>query len=135
MTELKESDMVPRFGIVALAAALATAAASPAMAHHSFAMFDRARHVTLAGTIKSFQFANPHSSIELTVMTPAGGTEEWTIEALSPNVLIRSGWKRSSLVAGQKVTVVFNPMRDGSHGGRLVSVMLPDGATLSAGEA
>ena len=125
--------MVSKFGIAALAASMAAVAASPAMAHHSFAMFDRAKQVTLAGTIKSFQYSNPHSWVELIVMTPAGGTEDWTIEALSPNVLSRSGWKKSSLVAGQKVKVVINPMRDGSHGGNLVSVTLPDGVTLGGG--
>lgn len=125
--------MASRFGIVALAAYLTVALPSPAMAHHSFAMFDRAKTVTLVGTVKNFQFTNPHSWIQLTVMTPAGTAEEWTIEALSPNVLVRSGWKRTSLEAGQKVKVVFNPMRDGTHGGRLISATLPSGVTLSAG--
>ena len=64
---------------------------------------------------------------------PDGGEEEWTIEALSPNVLIRSGWKRTSLVPGQKVTLLIYPMRDGSHGGNLISVTLPDGVTLGGG--
>jgi hypothetical protein len=66
-------------------------------------------------------------------MTPAGGADDWTIEALSPNVLSRSGWKRNSLLPGQKVTLVINPMRDGTHGGNLVSVTLPNGVTLGGG--
>ena len=125
--------MVSKIAIVALAACLAAAAASPASAHHSFAMFDKNKQVTLVGTIKDFQFTNPHSWIQLVVMTPDGGEEEWTIEALSPNVLIRSGWKRTSLVPGQKVTLLIYPMRDGSHGGNLISVTLPDGVTLGGG--
>ena len=125
--------MVTKIGIVALASCLAAAAASPAVAHHSFAMFDKSKQLTLLGTVKAFQFTNPHSWIELLVTTPAGGEEEWTIEALSPNVLVRSGWKRNSLEPGQKVTVSIYPMRDGSHGGNLISVILPDGVTLGGG--
>ncbi len=125
--------MVTKIGIVALAACLAAAAASPAVAHHSFAMFDKSKQLTLLGTVKAFQFTNPHSWIQLVVMTPAGGEEEWTIEALSPNVLVRSGWKRNSLEPGQKVTVSIYPMRDGTHGGNLISVILPDGVTLGGG--
>ena len=125
--------MVSKFGIVALAACLSAAAASPAWSHHSFAMFDKAKQVTLEGTVKDFQYSNPHSWIQLVVMTPAGAEEEWTIEALSPNVLSRSGWKRTSLVPGQKVTLLIYPMRDGSHGGNLISVTLPDGVTLGGG--
>ena len=125
--------MVSKIGSLALAGCLAAAAASPVVAHHSFAMFDKNKQVTLVGTIKDFQFTNPHSWIQLVVMTPDGGEEEWTIEALSPNVLIRSGWKRTSLVPGQKVTLLIYPMRDGSHGGNLISVTLPDGVTLGGG--
>jgi hypothetical protein len=118
-----------------LAACLAAAGASPALAHHSFAMFDNSKQVTLVGTVKQFQYSNPHSWIQLVVTTPSGGTDEWTIEALSPNVLGREGWKRNSLLAGQKVTVLLHPLRDGTHGGNLISVTLPDGVTLGGGAA
>jgi hypothetical protein len=112
---------------------MVAAAASPAWAHHSFAMFDRSKQVSLVGTVKSFQYTNPHSWIQLVVMTPAGNADEWTIEALSPNVLSRDGWKKNSLVPGQKVTVLISPLRDGTHGGNLISVTLPDGVTLGGG--
>jgi hypothetical protein len=125
--------MVSKIGSLALAASLAVAAASPALAHHSFAMFDRAKQVTLVGTVKDFQYTNPHSWLYLVVMTPSGSADEWTIEALSPNVLSRAGWKKNSLAAGQKVTVSINPLRDGTHGGNLISVTLPDGVTLGGG--
>lgn len=127
--------MAWKIGRLALATSLAAAAASSALAHHSFAMFDRTKQVALVGTVKDFQYSNPHSWIQLVVMTPSGGTDEWTIEALSPNVLGREGWKRNSLLAGQKVTVLINPLRDGSHGGNLISVTLPDGVTLGGGAA
>jgi hypothetical protein len=125
--------MASKIGSLALAVSFAAVAASSALAHHSFAMFDRAKQVTLAGTIKDFQYTNPHSWIYLVVMTPSGGADEWTIEALSPNVLSRAGWKKNSLAAGEKVTVLINPLRDGTHGGNLISVTLPDGVTLGGG--
>jgi hypothetical protein len=125
--------MALKIGRFALAACLAAAAAAPALAHHSFAMFDRSKRVTLVGTVKSFQYTNPHSWVQLVVMKPSGGTDEWTIEALSPNVLSRDGWKKNSLVEGQKVTVVIYPLRDGTNGGNLISVTLPDGVTLGGG--
>ena len=125
--------MVKRIGIVVLAACLAATSASPALAHHSFAMFDRTKQLTLAGTVKGFQYTNPHSWIQLIVKAPAGDEEEWTIEALSPNVLGRSGWKRNSIVPGDKVTLLIYPLRDGRHGGNLISVTLPDGVTLGGG--
>jgi hypothetical protein len=134
-TKSLEDKMARKIGRFALAACLALVAASPALAHHSFAMFDRTKQVTLAGTVKDFQYSNPHSWIQLVVVTPAGGADEWTIEALSPNVLGREGWKKNSLMAGQKVTVLINPLRDGTHGGNLISVTLPDGVTLGGGAA
>ncbi len=125
--------MTSKIARVAVATGLALAAASPALAHHSFAMFDRTKQVALDGTVKDFQYSNPHSWIQLVVMTPSGSADEWTIEALSPNVLGRNGWKKNSLTAGQKVTVLINPLRDGTHGGNLISVTLPDGVTLGGG--
>ena len=110
----------------------ALVAASSASAHHSFAMFDRTKRVTLVGTIKVFQWTNPHSWVQLTV-AGAQGDEEWSIEALSPNVLGRQGWKRNTLNPGDKVSVVINPLRDGSKGGNLVAVTLASGETLGGG--
>ena len=105
-----------------------------AFAHHSFAMFDMSRRVTLTGTVREFQWTNPHSWIELTVMR-GDAKEEWSIEALSPNVLGRQGWKKNKLKAGDPITVVINPMRDDSKGGNLVAVTLADGTTLGGGGA
>ena len=104
------------------------------MAHHSFAMFDYQKEVTLNGTIKEFQWTNPHCVVWV-VIQPAGGgdPQEWSIETTSPGVLTRSGWPRHSLTPGDRVSVVFNPLRDNSHGGGLNSVTLLDtGQTLKA---
>jgi hypothetical protein len=106
----------------AAAAALAGGAAVPAFAHHSFAMFDQTKSMTLEGTVKEFQWTNPHSWVQLMVNDPATGKEvEWSIEGTSPNALARQGWKRTSLKAGDKASIVIHPLKDGTTGGSLVS--------------
>lgn len=91
-------------------------------AHHSFSMFDTGREVTLEGTVKEFQWTNPHSWIQLMVMEPSGKEVEWSIEGSSPNNLARFGWTRTSLKAGDHVQAVIHPLKDGSIGGSLVKV-------------
>jgi hypothetical protein len=114
-------------------AALSAGIVSPLPAHHSFAVYDRSKSVTLTGTVKSFQWTNPHVVIWLLVAPEGGGEpQEWGIETTSPGVLTRSGWSRTSIKTGDKVTVVFYPMHDGSHGGGLNSVTLPSGQKLEA---
>jgi Family of unknown function (DUF6152) len=105
---------------------------SPLSAHHSFAMFDRSQVTSLKGVVKEFQWTNPHSWVQLVVQNDSGATEEWALEALSPNVLGRMGWKRNSLKPGDKITAYFNPTRDGSHGGNLVKVVTADGKTVGS---
>src|SRR3569832_2236734 len=103
--------------------AVVALAAAPAFAHHSFAMFDNQKNVTLDGTVKEFQWTNPHSWIQLVVKDPATGKEvEWSIEGGSPNGLSRSGWKRTSLKSGDKAVAIIHPLKDGTNGGSLVSV-------------
>jgi hypothetical protein len=119
----------------ALLSGLATAAASwPALAHHSFAVYDRTKVLTLKGEVKAFQWTNPHCVIWFVVKPEGGGApQEWGVETTSPGVLTRSGWTRNSLKAGDRVAVEFNPLRDGSHGGGLNSVTLLDtGQKLTA---
>jgi Family of unknown function (DUF6152) len=112
----------------------AAIASWPALAHHSFAVYDRTKTLTLKGNVKTFQWTNPHVVIWLTVKPEGGGEpEEWGIETTSPGVLTRSGWTRNSIKSGDHVAVEFNPLRDGSHGGGLNSVTLLDtGQKLTA---
>lgn len=121
-----------------IAALLLTAiAATTATAHHSFAHFDQTKRITLTGTVKVFQFTNPHSWIYMEVSEegakPDGQPGEWAIEALSPNVLSRNGWKKNTLKPGDEIKVLINPARDGSRLGNLIQVTLPDGRTLGGG--
>jgi hypothetical protein len=124
---MKRSSAV--LGLIAAASLLSAFGAAPALAHHSFAMFDRQKEITLKGTVKEFQWTNPHSFIEIEV-PEAGTINTYSIEMNSPNNLTRQGWKSSSLKPGDKVVLLMNPLRDGSRGGLFVSVQLPDGKVL-----
>jgi hypothetical protein len=110
-----------------IAAAATLAAAGAAWAHHSFAMYDPARPMTLSGTVKEFQWANPHVLLWL-VQDPKPGQKEgdlWTIElSTSPGPLSRIGWTKRSLVPGDKVSVDINPLRSGELGGQFRKVTI-----------
>ena len=103
------------------AGAFALFMASGASAHHSFAMFDFTKNVSLTGEIKEFKWTNPHSWIVVTVADAAGKTTDWQVEGGSPNGLGRQGWKRDSLKVGDKAVVVIHPYKNGISGGCLVS--------------
>ncbi|MBV9770740.1 MAG: hypothetical protein JOZ32_14290 [Bryobacterales bacterium] len=108
-------------------------AARPALAHHSFTMFDMTKRVTLNGTITSFEWTNPHSYIEIDVPDEKGVMKHWSIELGSPSILMQSGWKFNSLKPGEKITLIINPMKSGQAGGFLATATLPDGRVLKNG--
>lgn len=112
-----------------LSTTLLAAATIPGWSHHSGAMFDRTKTTTITGTVSEFNWTNPHSSIKVEVTTN-GKTESWAIEMNSPNNLVREGWKRTTLKAGDKVTLTINPLRDGKPGGWYLGIRLPDGRQL-----
>jgi len=116
--------------IRAQAALLAMAALFPvseASAHHSFAAYDSTRTLTLTATVETFEWANPHAVLQVLAQeNGADAQAEWDIETSSPSILQRFGWKRDSVRRGDRVLVVLNPMKDGSHHGRLHTVTLLD---------
>jgi hypothetical protein len=93
------------------------ALAGPAIAHHSFAMFDPAKVVTLNGTVKEFRWVNPHVSLFVLADHAGGAPDLWSVELTSPGNLTRLGWGRKSINPGDKVVVEVNPLRDGQKGG------------------
>jgi len=113
-----------------LLAALAFAAvAGPAVAHHSYAMFDMQKTVVLDASVTRFKWQNPHAFIEADVAVN-GSSEHWAIEMTSPNNLAQEGWKRSSLKEGDQVRIWVHPLRSGARGGSYAGVRLADGSTL-----
>ena len=107
--------------------------AIPAAAHHSFAMFDASKTVTLEGSVKEFQWTNPHAWIMLNVANQQGQAEQWAIELNGPSGLARDGWKPKTLTPGMSVAVTIHPLRDGSNGGQFLTVKLPDGSQMGRG--
>lgn len=113
-------------------AGILLAVATPAYVHHSGALFDRAKEITLTGTIAEFTWMNPHSYFKVNVPDDKGNLQVWAIEMNGPNNLVRLGWKRTTLKTGDKVTVTINPLRDGQPGGWYRGITLPDGKTLGS---
>jgi hypothetical protein len=113
-----------------LACLLFAVAALPAMAHHSFSMFDDKKEVVLKGAVKEFQWSNPHTWIQLNVTDAAGKVVEWSIEGGSPNLVGRQGWKRNTFKPGDQVEITIHPMRDGQPGGSFMRAVLADGRKL-----
>ena len=114
-----------------LAAALAVVAAGvPAQAHHSFAMFDLQKQVTVSGTVRQFQWTNPHAYIQLVAKDASGNDVEWSLEMGAPMYLYARGWRPGTLKAGQRITVTLNPLRNGRPGGVVRDVTTADGKAI-----
>ena len=114
--------------VVSLTAVLVAAISVPAVAHHSFAMFDAQKTLTLQGTVKELEWTNPHAWLRIMVDDQKVGRPVlWAFEMSSPGRLVTMGMRADSVRAGDKVSVTFHPMRDGSRGGQFMQAKLPDG--------
>ena len=114
--------------VLAVSVALATAA--PASAHHSFAMFDSSREHTVRGTVKEFQWTNPHVWIQVSVPDANGREVVWSIEGSSPNSLRRQGWSSTTFKPGDRISITMNPLKNGDPGGSFVRAIMPDGSNF-----
>jgi hypothetical protein len=121
----------PARALAAIVLSLTTV--TSAAAHHSFAMFDTAKRVTVVGTVTAFEWTNPHVYIELDVPGEKGAVKHWSIELGSPSILMQAGWKFSDVKVGDTLTAVINPLRNGEAGGLLTQVTLKDGRVLGNG--
>ena len=113
-------------------ASLSLAMAVPALAHHSFAMFDHTRTLTLNGEVTKFQWTNPHAILDLDAPGP-GAVKHFTLELPSINMMQRIGWRSNFIRAGDHVKAIVAPLLNGQPGGLLLEVTLPDGKTLQTG--
>jgi hypothetical protein len=109
--------------------------AAAASAHHSAAMFDSTKTVELNGTVKEFQWTNPHTWIQLYVNNERGERVEWSIEGGSPGTLSRNGWRPSTFASGASVVIKVHPMLSGAPSGSFVGAKFDDGKTLGRWEA
>ena len=95
--------------------------------HHSPSMFDGSRELTLTGTVREFQWSNPHSYIQLVVASDDGSEQEWSVEMGANAYLYNLGWRPSSVKPGDELIVTITPLRNGQPGGLLVNVTTADG--------
>jgi uncharacterized protein DUF6152 len=120
----------------AVLGAAALVAAGVSLAHHSFAMFDHEHQMKITGTVKHFQWTNPHVYIEMdgrNAKEETGDPKHYTIECASPGILNRVGWKFNMVKEGDVVTVIIAPLRSGEPGGLLKQITLPDGRKFGNG--
>ena len=115
-----------------LACAASLALGPTASAHHSTAMFEWGTEKTLNGTVEKYQWTQPHTFIWMTAPGKGGKMQEWGLEGMSPSWLGRRGWNLHSVKPGDKVTIVYYPLKDGRPGGFYVRVTGSDGKTLEA---
>ncbi|WP_144097333.1 DUF6152 family protein [Croceicoccus sediminis] len=116
---------------IALASVAGTMVAAPAVAHHSFAMFDQTKILQKSqATVAEFRFTNPHSFVVVNVVRN-GKSTRYVLECSSVNMMSRAGWKHNTLKSGDKVDVEFYPLRNGKPGGMLKTIKVADGRTLS----
>lgn len=117
------------FKALALAGA-ALCIAAPAFAHHSFAMFDREKNITMSGVVTEFEWTNPHVWIHMKAPDQSGKDVVWSFEMQAIAQDSSLGWRADSVKPGDKVTIDFHPLKDGSRGGQLTAATLADGKRL-----
>jgi hypothetical protein len=119
------------FRVITIAACVASAFAAPALGHHSFSMFDQTKTVSLKGTVKTFEWANPHAWIRLMVLDERTKKEmEYAFEMGSVIRSTKDGWKNDTIRPGDVITVTMHPLKDGSRGGMYLAAELPDGRKM-----
>ena len=118
-----------KFKALGLTGIAVAVCAIPAAAHHSFAMFDAGKRITVAGIVKEFQWTNPHSFILMAVPNSAGQVDQWSIEMGGPAGLARQGWVPKTLRPGMNISVIMHPLKEG-NGGQFLAVTLPDGTQM-----
>src|SRR6185503_17328452 len=118
--------------ILALAGLVLPLFAVQASAQHSFAMFDPEKLLTQTGTVKEFEWSNPHVWLHIMVPDAQGTPREYSFEMQAVAQAMSGGWRADTVRPGDKVTVEYHPLRDGSRGGELVAATVPDGKRLGS---
>ena len=121
------------FKYIATAAGLALLFAIPATAHHSQTMYDGDTDIEMRGVVKEFEWRNPHTWLYVTIEDENGAPSEWVFESNSIGQLTRVGWTADAIKPGDEVTIIMHPLRDGTRGGTIVAVHMPDGTVLPSG--
>jgi len=110
-------------------AVLGLVIAGPALSHHSFAMYDNTRSITVKGTVSKWQWTNPHAYLEIDAPGEGGAMTHYVLEGTSINLMVRAGWRSNMIKVGDKVTAVAAPTKDGKASGLLLEVTFANGET------
>jgi hypothetical protein len=111
-------------------------AATPVLAHHSFAPYENALQIKLSGVVSEFKWVNPHVYIGMDAVDPkTGEKKQWLVECASTSILNRAGWKFNMLKPGDQITVIVSPLRNGEPAALLKQITLADGRKFSNGAA
>jgi hypothetical protein len=120
-----------RAAVTSLAFAGLLLLATPAHSHHSNVAYEVTKVITITGVVKEFRWVNPHTWLHLMVDDANGGKVEWQVEGRAPGVLLRAGWTKTSITAGEKITVDLSPAKDGTKVGIIARITKEDGTILS----
>lgn len=123
---------ISRWFPAALLGAATLVLAHAANAHHSTAMFEWGTEKALSGTVEKYEWTQPHTFLWVIVQDEHGKTQEWGLEGMSPSWLGRRGWSRHVLSPGDKVALIYYPLKDHRPGGFYVRVKLPSGRMIDA---
>jgi hypothetical protein len=105
---------------------------APLLAHHGTAALDTGKEVTLKGTVTEWIWSNPHCFLQFDAKDDTGQVRNWAVETQNPTAMTQRGWSRSAFKAGDEVTVILEPVKNGQPIGRLLTVVLPNGQKLIA---
>ena len=118
-------------GVIAVALLVVVLSPTAALPHHSNVAYEVTKVITVTGVVKDFQWVNPHTWLHIVVDDPKDGKVEWAAEGRAPGILLRAGWTKTSLKAGETVTVDMSPAKDGSRTSIIARVTKADGTILS----
>ena len=103
---------------------------APSAAHHTEISIDFDQIIEVSGTVMEFYWTSPHSALYVSVVDDSGHDAEWALDLESPGRLSRAGWTPTTVSPGDEVTVTLHPLKDGSPGGKALTVILPDGTVM-----
>ena len=126
--------MKERLWTCVLAGVMTLGISTPAAPHHSHAMFDHTRDVTITGTVSNFVFTNPHAFLYVDVKESNGGTVKYWIEMTNIPNMLRSGIRATTFKPGDPITVTIRPLTDGKPGGNYKKIVASDGSIYTYGE-
>jgi hypothetical protein len=127
ITESQRVAMKNRLIVAFILVVCAFVVSRPLLAHHSSAAYDMEHPVNMKGVVTNMEWTNPHVFIFLNVKDDNGSVEEWRVEGNSPNMLVRTGWKREMIKAGDQLLVNGAPAKNGSKVMRLITLTLANG--------